>query len=43
MLTLYEQKYTQELQKFASQQIGRRRRVEYTDGTVRIPIESPPQ
>jgi hypothetical protein len=43
MLTLYEQKYTQELQKFASMQIGRRRRDDYTDGTVRIPIESPPQ
>ena len=43
MLTLYEQKYTQELQKFASQQIGRRRRDDYTDGTVRLPIESPPQ
>ena len=43
MLTLYEQKYTQELQKFASMQIGRRRRDDYTDGTLRIPIESPPQ
>ena len=43
MLTLYEQKYTQELQKFASLQIGRRRRDDYTDGTIRIPIESPPQ
>ena len=43
MLTLYEQKYKQELQKFASMQIGRRRRDDYTDGTVRIPIESPPQ
>ena len=43
MLTLYENKYKQELQKFASQQIGRRRRDDYTDGTVRIPIESPPQ
>ena len=43
MLTLYEQKYTQELQKFASMQIGRRRRDDYTDGTIRIPIESPPQ
>ena len=43
MLTLYEQKYKQELQKFASQQIGRRRRDDYTDGTVRIPIASPPQ
>ena len=43
MLTLYEQKYKQELQKFAAMQIGRRRRDDYTDGTVRIPIESPPQ
>ena len=40
MLTLYEQKYKTELQKFASVQIGRRRRDDYTDGTVRIPIES---
>jgi hypothetical protein len=43
MLTLYENKYKQELQKFASVQIGRRRRDDYTDGTIRIPIESPPQ
>jgi len=43
MLTLYENKYKQELTKFASVQIGRRRRDDYTDGTVRIPIESPPQ
>tara|TARA_R110002012_G_scaffold74314_1_gene188560 strand:+ start:126 stop:854 length:729 start_codon:yes stop_codon:yes gene_type:complete len=43
MLTLYEQKYKQELTKFASVQIGRRRRDDYTDGTVRIPIESPSQ
>ena len=43
MLTLYENKYKQELQKFAALQIGRRRRDDYTDGTLRIPIESPPQ
>ena len=43
MLTLYENKYKQELEKFAGMQIGRRRRDDYTDGTVRIPIESPPQ
>jgi len=43
MLTLYENKYKQELQKFAAMQIGRRRRDDYTDGTLRIPIESPPQ
>ena len=41
MLTLYEQKYNTELQKFASMQIGRRRRDDYTDGTVRIKIDSP--
>jgi hypothetical protein len=43
MLTLYTQKYTQELQKFAAMQLGRRRRDDYTDGTIRIPIESAPQ
>ena len=41
MLTLYEGKYKNELQKFAGVQIGRRRRDDYTDGTVRIPIKSP--
>ena len=40
MLTLYENKYKTELQKFAGVQIGRRRRDDYTDGTIRIPIES---
>ena len=40
MLTLYEQKYKQEVQKFANEQVGRRRRDDYTDGTVRIPINS---
>ena len=27
----------------ALEQTGRRRRDDYTDGTIRIPIESPPQ
>ena len=40
MLTLYENKYKQEVQKFAAEQIGRRRRDDYTDGAVRIPIRS---
>ena len=40
MLTLYENKYKQELEKFAAEQIGRRKRDDYTDGTVRIPIAS---
>jgi len=41
MLTLYEQKYKDSVQTFASQQVGRRRRDDYTDGTVRIKIDSP--
>ena len=41
MLTLYENKYKQEIQKFAAEQIGRRKRDDYTDGTVRIPVPSP--
>jgi len=40
MLQLYEQKYQQEVQKFGGEQIGRRRRDDYTDGTVRIPVPS---
>jgi len=41
MLTLYENKYKQEVQKFAAEQIGRRKRDDYTDGTVRIKVPSP--
>ena len=40
MLTLYENKYKQEIQKFAIEQTGRRRRDDYTDGAVRFKIES---
>ena len=40
MLTLYENKYKQEVQKFANEQVGRRRRDDYTDGAVRIPVRS---
>ena len=43
MLTLYENRYKTELQKFAAMQVGRRRRDDYMDGTIRIPIESAPQ
>ena len=39
MLTLYENKYKTSIQQFAGMQIGRRRRDDYTDGTVRIGIE----
>ena len=41
MLQLYEQKYQTELQKFGGEQIGRRRRDDYTDGEPRIPVQSP--
>ena len=41
MLTLYENKYKQEIQKVAVEQTGRRRRDDYTDGAVRFKIESP--
>ena len=40
MLTLYENKYKQEVQKFAQEQVGRRRRDDYTDGAVRLQINS---
>ena len=38
MLQLYEQKYQTEAQKFGGEQIGRRRRDDYTDGEPRIPV-----
>ena len=41
MLQLYEQKYKQEVEKFGGEQIGRKRRDDYTDGTIRIPVNSP--
>jgi len=41
MLQLYEQKYQTEVQKFGGEQLGRRRRDDYTDGEPRIPVQSP--
>jgi len=41
MLQLYEQKYQTEVQKFGNEQIGRRRRDDYTDGEPRIPLNVP--
>lgn len=43
MLQYYEKQYTNAISKYAVEQIGRRRRDDYTDGTVRIQIDSPPQ
>ena len=41
MLQLYEQKYKQEVEKFGGEQLGSRKRDDYTDGTIRIPVNSP--
>jgi len=41
MYNLYQTKYTEEVQNFALQQMGRRRRAEFDDGVPRIKIESP--
>jgi len=41
MLTYYENKYKTSIQQFAGMQLGRRRRDDYTDGTVRIQVKSP--
>ena len=40
MLTLYENKYKTEIQNFANEQVGRRRRDDYTVGSIRIPVKS---
>ncbi len=41
MLTYYEQRYNKEVEKFAIEQVGRRRRDDYDDGAIRIKIDSP--
>ena len=41
MYNLYKTKYDEEVQNFALQQMGRRRRREYDDGVPRIKIQSP--
>ena len=41
MYKLYNDKYNEELQNFALQQMGRRRRAEYDDGVPRIKVQSP--
>ena len=41
MYKLYEDKYNRELQAFALEQMGRRRRGENTSGVPRIPVPSP--
>ena len=41
MLQQYETSYQEAIQTYAAQQQGRRRRDEYRDGALRIPIQSP--
>ena len=41
MYNLYKSKYNEEIQDFALQQMGRRRRAEYDDGVPRIQVASP--
>jgi len=41
MLTYYENRYKNAVQQFSGMQLGRRRRDDYTDGTVRIQVKSP--
>ena len=41
MLQIYEASYQEAIQTFAAEQQGRRRRDEYRDGALRIPIQSP--
>jgi hypothetical protein len=41
LYNLYQSKYTEEVQNFALQQMGRRRRGEYDDGVPRIVVPSP--
>ena len=40
MIQLYEQSYQTAKQSFGVEQTGRRRRDEYTDGVVRVPLPS---
>ena len=41
MYNLYKSKYTEGIQNFALQQMGRRRRAEYDDGVPRVQVPSP--
>jgi hypothetical protein len=41
LYNLYNTKYNEEVQNFALQQMGRRRRGEYSDGVPRIKVDSP--
>ena len=41
LYNLYNSKYNEEVQNFARQQMGRRRRAEFDDGVPRIKVDSP--
>jgi len=41
MYNLYQNRYNEAIQSYALEQMGRRRRDEYTDGVPRIKVPSP--
>lgn len=41
MYKLYQDKYNEETQAFMLAQTGRRRRSEYDNGVMRVPVQSP--
>ena len=40
LLQYYDKAYKEALETYATQQMGRRRRNEYQDGVIRLPIKS---
>ena len=41
MYNLYKTKYNEEIQTFMLTQMGKRRRADYDDGVMRLPVQSP--
>ena len=41
MYKLYQDKYNEEIQAFMLTQMGKRRRADYDDGVMRLPVQSP--
>ena len=41
MYKLYQDKYNESMQSFMLTQMGKRRRADYDDGVMRLPVQSP--
>ena len=41
MYKLYQEKYNESMQAFMLTQMGKRRRADYDDGVMRLPVQSP--